>query len=1075
MSRYDTLTERLQSFTEPTVTLSFEELDEVVGGLPPSAKKYPEWWANKRTSQAHAKAWLDAGRRAKPDFGAGHVVFTADATVEPRYWIFQPIRSDYQLPSEIATKEVGEEDEWPVIRNAEDMHPGDQVMFYQMRSKQGVYACGELISEPYVQRQLNGAYAGTQQAGEQVVRVRYTQILPRPFNRTDMTRHSGLSNMQMMRSSDCINCRVTPEEWDALQELVDRASKPRFWWVNQGTSFEQEVSEGYIRAPQENAAGNAVHFYTNVTQVRPGDVLLHYARKSLRAVGRAIDRAQETTIPDAEGRPADTPGWLVHVDVSELDRPIDLDDIPVEWRTAPMESGPFNYQGGVNQGYLFALSPAFMRQFLSGYSDRLPAWTADLGIADDGPANQSRTILKVAPGEQGKYWGECREGGFICVGWEELNDLRSYGSELEIRSACLAEGSTSHEGTATLYARALWAYRNLQPGDIVLANRGQSTLLGIGQVKSGYEYRPDRPYYKHVVPVRWDTSLEGPIPDQGPTWRHTIVELSPEQHRSILAAARAGEEPSRAGETTPNNAATFQRILSTLEQQGLHFAPESVSNYLLALQAKRFVILTGISGTGKTQLAMAVARAFQPMMEVARPRSIPDDAFARKVVPSMFSAGSMALPVAFTAHLHLPPVNPATNGGQLRVEYPRGASEQTFWKDPNANRIDLSFSGEFRQWFNQTFAPGDQMLMTILRQEGDAPDAIRIDVPQKEKRTERLENYRVVAVRPDWTDNRGLLGYYNPITESYVSTEFLRLLLAARAEEERARAEGRDPHPFFLILDEMNLARVEHYFSDFLSALESGEPIDLHDDPAVAAGEGEEGIAIPRRLEVPGNVFFTGTVNVDETTYMFSPKVLDRAFTIEFNQVDLAGFGAVPLAETDRRDGLRLDRLGSNLEQLGRPRTADWNALARLGHEDEFRRAVVELNRVLVDHGRHFGYRVANEIARLVTLAARQAGDEEHTLWTVLDLAILQKVLPKFHGTQQELESALAEVFAFAVAGAPSGSIGAHFEDWALEGGRLVPTASGDAPEQPRLPRTATKVWRMLDRVRRQGFAAYVE
>jgi hypothetical protein len=222
-------------------------------------------------------------------------------------------------------------------------------------------------------------------------------------------------------------------------------------------------------------------------------------------------------------------------------------------------------------------------------------------------------------------------------------------------------------------------------------------------------------------------------------------------------------------------------------------------------------------------------------------------------------------------------------------------------------------------------------------------------------------------------------------------------------------------------------------------------------------------------------VFFTGTVNVDETTYMFSPKVLDRAFTIEFNQVDLAGFGAVPLAETDRRDGLRLDRLGSNLEQLGRPRTADWNALARLGHEDEFRRAVVELNRVLVDHGRHFGYRVANEIARLVTLAARQAGDEEHTLWTVLDLAILQKVLPKFHGTQQELESALAEVFAFAVAGAPSGSIGAHFEDWALEGGRLVPTASGDAPEQPRLPRTATKVWRMLDRVRRQGFAAYVE
>lgn len=926
MSRYDTLNDKLQSFTDPTVTLSFEELDEIVDGLPDSARKYGAWWANTRTSHAHAKAWLDAGRRAQPNFGAGHVVFTANSRDEPRYWIFQPIRSDYQLPSEIATKEVGEEDEWPVIRNGEDMRPGDQVMFYQMRSDQGVYACGELISEPYAERRLNGAYAGTQKPGERVVRVRYTRILPRPFTRADMTRDPGLSNMQMMRSSDCINCRVTPEEWDALQELADRTSNPRFWWVNQGPTYEESRDEGSISAPQRDAAGRALAYWTSLSSVRPGDLIINYARKAVRGISVAEQEGMETTLSNSDGE--QVPGWHVRVKIHRFAEPLALEEIPEEWRREPMEGGPFDYRGQVNMGYLYPLPESFAHRFFSRFGERTP----EIAFPFSDPP---------------------------------------------------ATGDADH--------------------------------------------------------------------------RHLVVAQG------------------KTGKAIPDEAPTFERILAALERQGLHFAPESVSNYLLALQAKRFVILTGISGTGKTQLAMAVARAFQPMIQVARPRSIPDDAFARKVVPSMFSAGSMALPVAFTAHLHLPPINPTTNGGQLRVEYPRGASEQTFWKDPNANRIDLSFSGEFRQWINQTFAPGDQMLMTILRQEGDAPDAIRIDVPQKEKRTERLENYRVVAVRPDWTDNRGLLGYYNPITESYVTTEFLRLLLAARAEEEDARVEGRDPHPFFLILDEMNLARVEHYFSDFLSALESGEAIDLHDDPAVEAGEGEEGIAIPRRLEIPGNVYFTGTVNVDETTYMFSPKVLDRAFTIEFNEVDLAGFGAAPLAETDRQDGLRLDRLGSNLEQLGRPRTADWNALAKLGHEDEFRRAIVELNRVLVDHGRHFGYRVANEIARLVTLAARQAGDEEHTLWTVLDLAILQKVLPKFHGTQQELESALAEVFAFTVEGASGGSIGAHFEDWALEGGRLVPTASGNAAEQPRLPRTATKVWRMLDRVRRQGFAAYVE
>src|SRR5205823_4057895 len=76
--------------------------------------------------------------------------------------------------------------------------------------------------------------------------------------------------------------------------------------------------------------------------------------------------------------------------------------------------------------------------------------------------------------------------------------------------------------------------------------------------------------------------------------------------------------------------------------------------------------------------------------------------------------------------------------------------------------------------------------------------------------------------------------------------------------------------PHFLILDEMNLSHVERYFSDILSALESGEPLALH--------SGNDDIEkVPPRLALPANLFIVGTVNVDETTYMFSPKVLDRA------------------------------------------------------------------------------------------------------------------------------------------------------------------------------------------------------
>src|SRR5690348_2063298 len=82
MSRYDALTEILIARNEPRVTLTFDELDAIVGGLPPSARAYRAWWANNRGSQPHARAWLDAGRRATPDFGAGLASFVVEDEVE---------------------------------------------------------------------------------------------------------------------------------------------------------------------------------------------------------------------------------------------------------------------------------------------------------------------------------------------------------------------------------------------------------------------------------------------------------------------------------------------------------------------------------------------------------------------------------------------------------------------------------------------------------------------------------------------------------------------------------------------------------------------------------------------------------------------------------------------------------------------------------------------------------------------------------------------------------------------------------------------------------------------------------
>ena len=163
---------------------------------------------------------------------------------------------------------------------------------------------------------------------------------------------------------------------------------------------------------------------------------------------------------------------------------------------------------------------------------------------------------------------------------------------------------------------------------------------------------------------------------------------------------------------------------------------------------------------------------------------------------------------------------------------------------------------------------------------------------QDENEEAKEKRKAFIPVRPDWMDNKGLLGFYNILDQKYHSTPLLDLILNAKANSDK---------PYFVILDEMNLAKVEYYFSDFLSIMESrtvdnpdGEKIHLHSLEEARTHDGRE---IPQKIHIPRNLFFTGTVNVDETTYMFSPKVLDRANVIEFNEVNLEGYSSSKFSE----------------------------------------------------------------------------------------------------------------------------------------------------------------------------------
>lgn len=257
----------------------------------------------------------------------------------------------------------------------------------------------------------------------------------------------------------------------------------------------------------------------------------------------------------------------------------------------------------------------------------------------------------------------------------------------------------------------------------------------------------------------------------------------------------------------------------------------------------------------------------------------------------------------------------------------------------------------------------------------------------------------VVAVGADWTSSEHVVGYQDALAPDRYrrpASGALDLILDARSNSDR---------PYFLVLDEMNLSHVERYFADMLSAIESGEPIALH-----SAEDPIEGV--PPSVVLPPNLFVLGTVNVDETTYAFSPKVLDRANVIEFRitDEDLAAMLDRP-RRTDltalRGAGLRYAgafaaEAGSDvdLSSLTQP-VADGAATAEL-----LKGRLLELFRALAPHGWEFGFRVALEIQRFVYWHATLTGPG----WNfadALDAQVVQKVMPKLRGSEYRLRPAL--------------------------------------------------------------------
>lgn len=281
-------------------------------------------------------------------------------------------------------------------------------------------------------------------------------------------------------------------------------------------------------------------------------------------------------------------------------------------------------------------------------------------------------------------------------------------------------------------------------------------------------------------------------------------------------------------------------------------------------------------------------------------------------------------------------------------------------------------------------------------------------------------NYSAVPVRPNWNDTTDLMGFYNSLHGGFEPGPAIEAFRKAHESEDD---DGRIAS--FMLLDELNLARVEHYFADFLSVMESRKLAgdEWVTDPLKLAG-GRTGLVkyvghdeattpfvdcVEAELPVPDNLFVVGTVNVDETTQGISNRVLDRANTIEFEEVYLSP--VPPPSAPERCDSADLHLLSHYL--VDRQYRTYGDALGgRHQLVEENLAKLSTLNDTLKGWRSHFGNRTRDEVCIYMAYAADFCDQAElagidlegYGLEAALDRQILQKVLPRVSGTREELE-----------------------------------------------------------------------
>jgi len=313
----------------------------------------------------------------------------------------------------------------------------------------------------------------------------------------------------------------------------------------------------YRLAPRANSESQGD--LTEPPSIRRGDVVVHVADHEARSAGVVMAAAPVTEVAGHAG--ADARPELASVDailrvfrlepheVRELPLPLEQGESKLASdASADVGSPAFEVPDEAAIGLLDMVldnSPNGARDFVTwakgAIESRAEARDGGRRRLPEGPITDrllrgAARVVKLAPGRGGVLWDDFLESGVATVGWDDVGDLRSY-SDFDTFLATFKRHYPygGSRPAATKKARETWTMRELEPGDLIVANRGISEILGVGEVvEPGYEWSQDRDSHRHVVHVRWDARYRVKIPPQRYWAVVTVLDLEPAEALRLL-------------------------------------------------------------------------------------------------------------------------------------------------------------------------------------------------------------------------------------------------------------------------------------------------------------------------------------------------------------------------------------------------------------------------------------------------------------------------------------------------------------------------------------------------------------